>query len=162
MSSENLAKYLEAARQRRLDEQEARKQQLTRQHEARRANFDGRSEPLNVYVVRVLEDARLGLSEAGAELEYRLHSYNAAKQLENPRVDLQISSMASPSSASSVYVIEIATNGAVVIRTKQTFGDPDSTLAIGQFKPRTSDTLRDMGLTDVIKAAIDEYVNRGG
>ena len=53
MSSENLAKYLEAARQRRLDEQEARKQQLTRQHEARRANFDGRSEPLNVYVVRV-------------------------------------------------------------------------------------------------------------
>ena len=160
--SENLGKYLAAARQRRLDEQETRKQQLAEQHEARRVDFEGRSEPLNVYVVRILEDAKADLAEAGAKLEYRFHSYNAAKQTINPRVDFQISGIASSSLASSVYVIEIVENGEVIIRTKQSFGDPDSTLTMRQFKARTAASLKDVGLTDVIKAAIDEYVKLGG
>jgi hypothetical protein len=162
MPSENLGKYLENARQRRLDEQEARKQQLAEHHEARRIDFEARSEPLNVHVVRILEDARKDLADAGAKLEYRLHSYNAAKQLENPRVDFQISSLNSAANASSVYVLEIVDSGEVVIRTKRTFGDPDSTLETRQFKPRTAASLTEMGLTDVIKAAIDEYVKQGG
>ena len=162
MPSENLGTYLETARQRRLDEQKARKRQLAEHHEARRVDFEARSEPLNVHVVRILEDARADLAEAGAKLEYRLHSYNAAKQLENPRVDFQISGLVSPSNASSVYVLEIVESGEVVIRTKQTFGDPDSTLAARQFKPRTAASLKETGLMDVIKAAIDEYVKQGG
>jgi hypothetical protein len=162
MPSENLGKYLKSARQRRLDEQQARKQQLAEHHEARRVVFEARSEPLNVHLVRILEDARADLAEAGAKLEYRLHSYNAAKQLENPRVDFQISGLGSPSSASSVYVVEIVDSGEVVIRAKQTFGDPDSTLTPRQFKPRTAASLRETGLTDVIKAAIDDYVKQGG
>ena len=90
------------------------------------------------------------------------HSYNAAKQLGNPRVDFQISSLGSPSHASSVYVLEIVDSGEVIIRTKQSFGDPDSTLAARQFKARTAATLKETGLIDVIKAAIDEYVRQGG
>ena len=162
MSSESLGYYLQTARQRRLDELEARRQQVADQHEARRADFEARSEPLNVHVVRILEDARAELAEAGAKLEYRLHTYNATKQLEKPRVDFQISGLGSPSNASSVYVLEIVDNGEVVIRTKQSFGDPDSTLAAGQFKPRTAASLKEAGLIDVIKAAIDEFVGRGG
>ena len=162
MPSENLGKYLATARQRRLDEQEARKRQLAEHHEARRVDFEARSEPLNVHVVRILEDARTDLAEAGAKLEYRLHSYNAAKQLENPRVDFQISGLGSPSNSSSVYVLEIVESGEVVIRTKQSFGDPDSTLATRQFKPRTAASLKETGLIDVIKAEIDEYVKKGG
>jgi hypothetical protein len=162
MPPESLGKYLESARQRRIDEQEARKLQLADHHEARRADFEARSEPLTVHVVRILEDARADLAEAGAKLEYRLHSYNAAKQLENPRADFQISGLGSPSNASSVYVLEIIDSGEVVIRTKQSFGDPDSTLAARQFKPRTAASLKESGLIDVIKAAIDEYVRQGG
>ena len=162
MPSENLGKYLETARQRRLDEQEARKQQLAEHHEARRIDFEARSEPLNVHVVRILEEARGALAEAGAKLEYRLYSYNVAKQLENPRVDFQISGLDSPSNASSVYVLEIVDSGEVVIRAKQAFGDPDSTLSARQFKPRTAASLKESGLIDVIKAAIDEYVRQGG
>lgn len=162
MPSEGLGSYLEAARQRRVDEQDARKQQLAEHHQARRADFEARSEPLNVHVVRILEDARAELAEGGAKLDYRLHSYNAAKQLENPRVDFQISGLGSPSNASSVYVLEIVDSGEVVIRTKQSFGDPDSTLAARQFKPRTAASLKDAGLIDVIKAAIDEFVRQGG
>jgi hypothetical protein len=162
MCSESLGNYLQTARQRRLDELEARRQQVADQHEARRADFEARSEPLNVHVVRILEDARAELAEAGAKLEYRLHTYNAAKQLEKPRVDFQISGLGSSSNASSVYVLEIVQNGEVIIRTKQSFGDPDSTLAARQFKPRTAASLKDEGLIDVIKAAIDEFVGRGG
>jgi hypothetical protein len=162
MPSENLGTYLECARQRRLDEQEARKRQLAEHHEAKRVDFAARSEPLNVHVVRVLEDARTDLAEAGAKLEYRLHSYNAAKQLENPRVDFQISGLHSPSNASSVYVLEIIESGEVVIRTKQSFGDPDTTLTARDFKPRSAASLKEAGLIDVIKAAIDEYVKQGG
>jgi hypothetical protein len=58
MTSENLREYLEAARQRRVHEQDARKQEMAARHEARRRDFEARSEPLNVYVVRVLEEAR--------------------------------------------------------------------------------------------------------
>jgi hypothetical protein len=162
MPSESLGNYLQTARQRRLDELEVRRQQVADHHQARRAEFEARSEPLNVHVVRILEDARAELTEAGAKLEYRLHSYNAAKQLENPRVDFQISGLGSPSNASSVYVLEIVDNGEVVIRTKQSFGDPDSTLASRHFKPRTAASLKDTGLLDVIKAAIDEFVQQGG
>src|SRR3954453_5624360 len=52
MASENLSKYLEAARRRRVHEQDARKQEMAARHEARRRDFDARSEPLNVHVVR--------------------------------------------------------------------------------------------------------------
>ena|SRR5690349_9231078 len=161
MPAENLGKYLEAARQRRLDEQEARKQQLAEQHEARRVDFEARSEPLNVYVVRVLEAARSDLAEAGAKLEYKLHSYNPAKQLEHPRAEFQISGVSAPA-ASSVYVLEVMEFGEVVIRTKRAFGDPDSTLDSHRFKARTAASLQETGLIDVIKAAIDEYVKSGG
>ena len=161
MPAENLGTYLEAARQRRRDEQEARKQQLAEQHEARRVDFEARSEPLDIYVVRVLEAARADLAQAGANLEYKLHSYNAAKQLEHPRVDFQISGI-SGSSTSSVYVLEVIEAGEVIIRTKRTFGDPDSTLESHRFKSRTAASLQDAGLIDVIKAAIDEYVKQGG
>ena len=77
MVSENLREYLEAARKRRLHEQDARKQEMAARHEARRRDFAARSEPLTVHVVRVLEDARADLAEAGARLEYKLHTYNA-------------------------------------------------------------------------------------
>jgi hypothetical protein len=162
MASENLREYLEAARLRRVHEQDARKQEMAARHEARRLDFAVRSEPLNLYVVRVLEDARTNLAEAGAKLEYKFHSYNAGKKLENPRVDFQISGVASPGTASSVYVIEITHNGQVVVRTKRGFGDPDSTLTAHGSTPRTAASLKDVGLTDVIKAAIDEYVQQGG
>src|SRR4051795_3231727 len=95
MASENLREYLEAARQRRAHEQDARKQEMAARHEARRRDFDARSEPLNVHVVRVLEGARADLAEAGAKLEYKFHTYNAGKQLENPRVEFQIAGVAS-------------------------------------------------------------------
>jgi hypothetical protein len=107
MASEDLREYLEAARQRRVHEQDARKQEMAARHEARRRDFEARSEPLNVHVVRVLEGARADLAEAGAKLEYKFHSYNAGKQLENPRVEFQIAGVGSPGTASSVYVIEI-------------------------------------------------------
>ena len=81
MASENLREYLEAARQRRVHEQDARKQEMAARHEARRQDFEARSEPLNVHVVRVLEGARADLAEAGAKLEYKFHTYNAGKQL---------------------------------------------------------------------------------
>src|SRR3954453_20228625 len=51
MASENLSKYLEAARQRRVHEQDARKQEMAARHEARRPDFYARSEPLNGHVV---------------------------------------------------------------------------------------------------------------
>jgi hypothetical protein len=161
MPSENVGKYLENARQRRLDEQEARSQQLAEHHELG-ALTSRRGRSRSVHVVRILEDARKDLADAGAKLEYRLHSYNAAKQQENPRVDFQISGLNSAANASSVYVLEIVDSGEVVIRTKRTFGDPDSTLETRQFKARTSASLKELGLTDVIKAAIDEYVKQGG
>ena len=41
------------------------------------------------------------------------------------------------------------------------FGDPDSTLTPHGSTPRTAASLKDVGLTDVIKAAI-EYVLHGG
>ena len=110
MASENLREYLEAARQRRFSEQDARKREMAARHEARRLDFEARSEPLNVHVVRVLEEARTDLAEAGAKLEYKMVSYNAGKQIENPRVDFQVSGVASPGTASSVYVIEIVHN----------------------------------------------------
>ena len=69
MASEDLREYLEAARQRRVHEQDARKQEMAARHEARRRDFEARSEPLNVHVVRVLEGARADLAEAGAKLE---------------------------------------------------------------------------------------------
>ena len=162
MPAENLGKYLETARQRRLDEQKARKRQLAEHHEARRVDFEARSEPLNVHLVKVLEQARTDLAEAGAKLDYKFHSYNAGKQLENPRVDFQISGVASPKAASSVYVVEIVRSGEVVVRTKQSFGDPDSTLTPHGSRQRTAASLQDVGLTDVIKASIDEYVQQGG
>ena len=90
MASEDLREYLEAARQRRVHEQDARKQEMAARHEARRRDFEARSEPLNVHVVRVLEGARADLAEAGAKLEYKFHTYNAGKQLENPRVEFQM------------------------------------------------------------------------
>jgi len=162
MASEDLREYLEAARQRRVHEQDARKQEMAARHEARRRDFEARSEPLNVHVVRVLEGARADLAEAGAKLEYKFHTYTAGKQLENPRVEFQIAGVASPGTASSVYVIEIVQDGQVVVRTKRSFGDPDSTLTLHGSAPRTAASLRDVGLTDVIKAAIDEYVLHGG
>ena len=162
MASENLRDYLEGARHRRVREQDARKEELAARHEARRLDFEARSEPLNVHVVKVLEEARTDLAEAGAKLEYKFHSYNAGKQLENPRVEFQISSVASPGPASSVYVIEIVHGGEVIVRTKRSFGDPDSTLTPHGSTPRTAASLKDVGLTDVIKAAIDEYVQHGG
>src|SRR5215204_5949878 len=162
MASEDLREYLEAARQRRVHEQDARKQEMAARHEARRRDFEARSEPLNVHVVRVLEEARTDLAEAGAKLEYKFHSYNAGKQLENPRVDFQISGAASSGLASSVYVIEVVHNGEVIVRTKRSFGDPDSTLTPHGSTPRTVASLNAVGLTDVIKAAIDEYVLHGG
>jgi hypothetical protein len=162
MGSENLREYLETARQRRVHEQDARNREMTARHGARRLDFAARSEPLNVHVVRVLEEARANLAEAGAKLEYKLHSYNAGKKLENPRVDFQISGVASPGAASSVYVIEIVHNGEVVVRTKRGLGDPDSTLAPHGSTSRTAASLKVVGLTDVIKAAIDEYVQHGG
>jgi hypothetical protein len=162
MASENLREYLEAARQRRLHEQDARKREVAARHEARRLDFEARSEPLNVHVVRVLEEARTNLAEAGAKLEYKMVSYNAGEQAENPRVDFQISGVTSLAAASSVYVIEIVHNNQVVVRTKRSFGDPDSTLAAHGSTSRTAASLKDVGLTDVIKAAIDEYVQQGG
>ena len=101
-------------------------------------------------------------SRSRRKLEYKFHSYNAGKQLENPRVEFQIAGVSSPGTASSVYVIEIIRDGQVVIRTKQSFGDPDSTLTPHGSTPRTAASLEDVGLTDVIKAAIDEYVQHGG
>jgi hypothetical protein len=59
---------------------------MTARHDARRLAFEARSEPLNVHVVRVLEDARTELAEGGAKLDYKFLSYNAGKQVENPRV----------------------------------------------------------------------------
>jgi hypothetical protein len=162
MASENLRDYLDGARQRRLREQEARREELAARHESRRLDFEARSEPLNVHVVKVLEEARTNLAEGGAKLEYKFHSYNAGKQLENPRVEFQISSVASPGPASSVYVIEIVRSGELTVRTKRSFGDPDSTLTPHGSTPRTAASLKDVGLTDVIKAAIDEYVQQGG
>jgi hypothetical protein len=88
-------------------------------------------------------------------------SYNAGKQIENPRVDFQISGVASPGTASSVYVIEIVHNQ-VLVRKKRSFGDPDSTLTSHGSTSRTAASLKDVGLTEVIKAAIDEYVQQGG
>ena len=162
MPSENLRDYLDDARQRRVREQDARREELAARHEARRLDFAARSEPLNVHIVNVLEEARTDLAEGGAKLEYKSHSYNAGKQLENPRVEFQISSVASPGPASSVYVVEIVRSGEVTVRTKQSFGDPDSTLTPHGSTPRTAASLKDIGLTDVIKAAIDEYVQQGG
>jgi hypothetical protein len=162
MASENLREYLEAARQRRIHEQNARKRDIAARHEARRLDFAARSEPLNVHVVRVLEEARTDLAEAGVKLEYKMLSYNAGKQVENPRVDFQISGAGPAGATSSVYVIEIVHNGEVVVRTKRSFGDPDSTLTSHGSMSRTADSLKDVGLTDVIKAAIDEYVQQGG
>ena len=162
MPSENLRDYLDGARQRRVREQDARREELAARHEARRLDFAARSEPLNVHIVNVLEGARTDLAEGGAKLEYKLHSYNAGKQLENPRVEFKISSVASPGPASSVYVVEIVRSGEVTVRTKQSFGDPDSTLTPHGSTPRTAASLKDIGLTDVIKAAIDEYVQQGG
>ena len=138
MASEDLREYLEAARQRRVHEQDARKQEMAARHEARRRDFEARSEPLNVHVVRVLEGARADLAEAGAKLEYKFHSYNAGKQLENPRVEFQIAGVGSPGTASSVYVIEIVQDGQVVVRTKRSFGDPNSTLTPHGSTPRTA------------------------
>ena len=162
MASGKLREYLEAARQRRVHEQEARNQEITARQEARRRDFAARSEPLNVHVVRVLEEARTDLAEAGAKIEYKFHSYNAGKQLENPRVEFQISGAAPPGPASSVYVIEIVHNGEVIVRTKRSFGDPDSTLTAHGSTPRTASSLSAVGLIDVIEAAIDEYVQHGG
>ena len=45
---------------------------------------------------------------------------------------------------------------------KRSFGDPDFTLTLHGSAPRTAASLKDVGLTDVIKAAIDEYVQHGG
>src|SRR5687768_2350616 len=151
MASEDLREYLEAARQSRVHEQDARKRELAARHEARRLDFEARSEPLNVHVVRVLEEARTDLAEAGAKLEYKMVSYNAGKQIENPRVDFQISGVASPGTASSVYVIEIVHTHQVLVRTKRSFGDPDSTLTPQGSTSRTAASLKDVGLTDVIK-----------
>jgi hypothetical protein len=162
MASPDFRGYLEAARKRRVHEQDVREREMTARHDARRLAFEARSEPLNVHVVRVLEDARTELAEGGAKLDYKLLSYNAGKQVENPRVDFQISGVVSPGTASSVYVIEIVHTGEVVVRTKRSFGDPDSTLASHGFTPRTASSLNALGLTDVIKAAIDEYVQKGG
>jgi hypothetical protein len=69
MASENLREYLECARQRRVNEQDARKREMAARHEARRLDFEARSEPLNVHVVRVLEEARMDLAEAGAKVQ---------------------------------------------------------------------------------------------
>ena len=121
MAPENLRDYLEGARQRRVREQDVRQQEMAARHEARRLEFEARSEPLNLHVVKVLEEARTALAEGGAKLEYKFHSYNAGKQLENPRVEFQISSIASSGAASSVYVVEIVRSGEVVVRTKQSF-----------------------------------------
>ena len=162
MASENLRDYLEGARQRRARQEDVRKQEPAALHEARPLDFEAWSEPLSVHFVKVLEDARTDLTEGGAKLEYKFHSYNAGKQLENPRVEFQISSVASPGAASSVYVVEIGRSGEVVVRTKQSFGDPDSTLTPHGSKQRTAASLQDVGLTDVIKAAIHEYVQQGG
>ena len=162
MAPENLRDYLEGARQRRVREQAVRQQEMAARHEARRVDFEARSEPLNVHVVKVLEEARTALAEGGAKLEYKFHSYNAGKQLEDPRVEFQISSVASSGAASSVYVVEIVRSGEVIVRTKQSFGDPDSTLTPHGSRQRTAASLHDVGLTDVIKASIDEYVQQGG
>ena len=103
-----------------------------------------------------------GTGSRSAKLEYKFHSYNAGKQLENPRVEFQIAGVGSPGTASSVYVIEIVQDGQVVVRTKRSFGDPNSTLTPHGSTPRTAASLKDVGLTDVIKAAIDEHVLHGG
>src|SRR5215218_8609965 len=162
MAPESLRDYLEGARQRRVREQDVRQQEMTARQEARRLDFEARSEPLNVHVVKVLEEARTALAEGGTKLEYKFHSYNAGKQLENPRVEFQIAGVGSPGTASSVYVIELVQDGQVVVRTKRSFGDPDSTLTPHGSAPRTAASLKGGGLTDIIKAAIDEYVQHGG
>jgi hypothetical protein len=92
----------------------------------------------------------------------RASAPRSRKQLENPRVEFQIAGVGSPGTASSVYVIEIVQDGQVVVRTKRSFGDPDSTLTPHGSTPRTAASLKDVGLTDIIKAAIDEYVQHGG
>ena len=74
MPSENLRDYLDGARQRRVREQDARREELAARHEARRLDFAARSEPLNLHIVNVLEEARTDLDEGGAKLEYKLHS----------------------------------------------------------------------------------------
>ena len=58
MASENLRDYLESARQRRVREHDVRKQEMATRHEARRLDFEARSEPLNVHLVKVLEEAK--------------------------------------------------------------------------------------------------------
>ena len=115
MASEDLREYLEAARQRRVHEQDARKQEMAARHEARRRDFEARSEPLNVHVVRVLEGARADLAEAGAKLEYKFHSYNAGKQLENPRVEFQIAGVVWATSMAG-FVAASDTGGEVNMR----------------------------------------------
>jgi hypothetical protein len=162
MASENLREYLEAARQRRIHEQNARKRDIAARHEARRLDFAARSEPLNVHVVRVLEEARTDLAEAGVKLEYKMLSYNAGKQVENPRVDFQISGAGPAEVASSVYVIEIVHNGEVVVRRSVASAIQTPRFTSHGSMSRTADSLKDVGLTDVIKAAIDEYVQQGG
>jgi hypothetical protein len=57
MASE-IRDYLNGARQRRLREQEAGREELAARHESRRLDFEARSEPLNVHVVKVLEEAK--------------------------------------------------------------------------------------------------------
>ena len=111
MPPENLRDYLDGARQRRVREQDARREELAARHEARRLDFAARSEPLNVHIVNVLEEARTDLAEGGAKLEDKFHSYNAGKQLENPRVEIPDLERASPGPASSVYVVERTQRG---------------------------------------------------
>src|SRR5215212_7365937 len=75
MASENFRDYLEGARQRRARQEDVRKQEPAALHEARPLDFEAWSEPLSVHFVKVLEDARTDLTEGGAKLEYKFHSY---------------------------------------------------------------------------------------
>jgi hypothetical protein len=46
-------------------------------------------------------------------------------RLKTHELTFRLSGVASPATASSVYVIEIVHNGEVVVRTKRSFGDPE-------------------------------------
>ena len=72
MPSDTLRDYLDGARQRRVHEQDARREELAARHEARRLDFAARSEPLNVHIGNVLEEARTDLTEGGAKLEVQV------------------------------------------------------------------------------------------
>ena len=66
MASEDLRDYLEGAGQRRVREQDARKEELAARHEARRLDFETGRNRSTFLRCKVLEQATTDLAEAGA------------------------------------------------------------------------------------------------